>query len=73
MLYKHNKRLLVRIKKNPQDDPKVLSSLSLAIIWRQLLYRQSFSNRLTKNIEKQNTTVNRRQVEVNHSLFLPVR
>ena len=33
MLCKHNKR----IKKNPQDGPKVLSSSSLAIIWRQFL------------------------------------
>ena len=69
MPYKQNQ--LKGFKKNSQNDPKVSSSSSLAIIWKLLLCRQSFNNKTQrkKSIEK-NTKSNKCQVKRKQSLFL---
>lgn len=46
--YKHNQ--VNGIKKNPQNDPKMLCSSTLAII-RKLLYRQSSRNKIHEKIK----------------------
>ena len=51
MPYKHNQ--LKDIKKTSQNDPKLIFSSRLAVIWKLLLSRQSFRNKTQeKNIEK---------------------
>ena len=57
MPYKHDQ--LKDIKKIFQNNPKVIYSSSLAIIWGLLLYRELFRNKTQeKNIEKKNQVLN---------------
>ena len=57
MPYKHNQ--LKNIKKKFQNNPKVICSSSLAIIWELLLSRELFRNKTQeKNIEKKNQLIN---------------
>ena len=57
MPYKHNQ--LKNIKKKFQNNPKVICSSSLAIIWELLLSRELFRNKTQeKNIEKKNQVIN---------------
>ena len=59
MLYKHNQ--LKDIKTISQNNPKVLCSLSLAVIWGLLLSRQSLRNKTLEKILKKKKTSNKRQ------------
>ena len=68
--YEHNK--LKGIKKNPQNNPKLLFASSFVIIWRLLLCIQSLETKLTKkNIEKQNEPGNKSGVKGKRYLFIP--
>ena len=57
MPYKHDQ--LKDIKKKIQNNPKVIYSSRLAIIWGLLLSRELFRNKTQeKNIEKKNQVLN---------------
>ena len=72
MPYKHNQ--LKGIKKYSQNDPKMLYSCSLAVVFRFFLCRQSLRKKThgKKNIKKPNTTGNKHQVKGKHFLFISV-
>ena len=59
MPYKHNQ--LKGINKTSQNDPKVICSSSLAILWRVLLSSQIIRNKTQEKILKKKTS-NKRQV-----------
>ena len=57
MPYKHNQ--LKDIKKNSQNNPKMICSPSLAVIWGLLLSGQSLRNKTQQKILKKKTSKKR--------------